>query len=294
MFINQGLWAELLIMSLQQYSSNLGGGSGTASPLTTKGDVYVYSSTNTRQPVGADGLALIADSTQTTGLNYGIPLVDPTSTSVVTQLFDDFCVNTLGSQVGVFAWFYQGTAARDTPLSSEKNRMGIIKFPVASATSGGMFCDTAQILLGGATVTWAASTYLSAAPNATDDYLWRVGLNDGYSTATNGCYFTVDRTISASNWVAVTAKAGTLTSTDTGIAFTGTTWRNMRISINSAATSVTFYIDGSLVATNTTNIPIVALGPMSYTISVASAATKTTRLDWMLLRFQPSSARGTF
>ena len=277
---------------LQQFSMNLGGsGGGTTSPLTTKGDVYVYSSTNARQPVGADGLALVADSTQTTGLNYGSPLVDPTSTAVTTQLFDDFGVYTLGSQVGTFAWFYQGTSARDVCLSSEKNRMGIVKFPVSSATSGGMFCDTSQILLGGATVTWASAAYLSAAPNGTDDYVVRIGLNDSYSTTVNGCYFTVDRTKSATNWYAITANASTLTSTDTGVAYTATTWTNLRIVIDSAAASAKFYINGSLVATNSTNLPTVGIGPMCYVVSVASAATKTVRLDWMLLRFNPGTTR---
>jgi microcystin-dependent protein len=46
------------------------GGGGTASPLTTKGDLYTYSTVNARQPVGPDGSILVADSTQTTGLNW--------------------------------------------------------------------------------------------------------------------------------------------------------------------------------------------------------------------------------
>lgn len=41
-----------------------------SSPLTTKGDVYVYSTTNTRLPVGTDGQILSSDSTQTTGLKW--------------------------------------------------------------------------------------------------------------------------------------------------------------------------------------------------------------------------------
>ena len=42
----------------------------TASPLTTKGDLYTYSTGNTRLPVGANGESLVADSSTSTGLRY--------------------------------------------------------------------------------------------------------------------------------------------------------------------------------------------------------------------------------
>jgi hypothetical protein len=53
-----------------------GGGGGGASPLTTKGDIWVYSTTDTRLPVGSNGQILSADSTQASGLKW---IAAPTS-----------------------------------------------------------------------------------------------------------------------------------------------------------------------------------------------------------------------
>jgi len=53
---------------------SLSGGTLTASgasPLTTKGDLYTFNSTNARLPVGLDTQILIADSTTSTGLKWG-------------------------------------------------------------------------------------------------------------------------------------------------------------------------------------------------------------------------------
>ena len=46
---------------------------GTTSPLTTKGDVWGYSTTDARIPVGTDGQVLTADSAQTLGLKWATP-----------------------------------------------------------------------------------------------------------------------------------------------------------------------------------------------------------------------------
>lgn len=43
---------------------------GTASPLTTKGDLYTYSTTNARLPIGTNDYVLTADSAQATGMKW--------------------------------------------------------------------------------------------------------------------------------------------------------------------------------------------------------------------------------
>jgi hypothetical protein len=47
--------------------------SGAASPLTTKGDLYGYSTTDARVAVGANGTVLTADSTAATGVAWATP-----------------------------------------------------------------------------------------------------------------------------------------------------------------------------------------------------------------------------
>ena len=46
---------------------------GGASPLTTKGDVYGFSTTDARIPIGANNTVLTADSTQALGLKWAAP-----------------------------------------------------------------------------------------------------------------------------------------------------------------------------------------------------------------------------
>jgi hypothetical protein len=48
-----------------------GSGGGTSSPLTTKGDLWGFSTMNARVPVGSDGQCLVADSTNAVGVKWG-------------------------------------------------------------------------------------------------------------------------------------------------------------------------------------------------------------------------------
>jgi hypothetical protein len=56
------------------------GGGGLTSPLTTKGDIWVYGTSDTRLGVGTDGHTLVADSVETTGLKWVAPAGSPITT----------------------------------------------------------------------------------------------------------------------------------------------------------------------------------------------------------------------
>lgn len=62
-----------------------GGGGGGSSPNTTKGDLHGFSTVDDRLPVGSNGKALFADSTQSLGLNWRL-IAESDVTGLVSDL----------------------------------------------------------------------------------------------------------------------------------------------------------------------------------------------------------------
>jgi hypothetical protein len=83
-----------------------------------------------------------------------------------------------------------------------------------------------------------------------------IGFIDNAAAAmpTDGAFF---RTQDGGNWYAVTRSGGTETATDSGV-LPSSTYRTFKIVVEDVAGTLTakFYIDGTLKATHTTNIPI--------------------------------------
>lgn len=101
--------------------------------------------------------------------------------------------------------------------------------------------------------------------NVTNNYTSYVGLMNGgaFSTGiviepTDGCYFKYNYNINGGNWQILTANSSTRTTTNTTTAG-ATGFVNFGIQINAAATSVSYTINGTVVGTIATNIPVVDL-----------------------------------
>ncbi len=101
---------------------------GSTSPLTTKGDLYTYSTADARLPIGSNGKILSADSTQTTGLKW----IDAPSTTLAAvssaSLTTPNSLYTMTSSVpvefktsgGTSAWKIDDTAGLSTNLAYAK------------------------------------------------------------------------------------------------------------------------------------------------------------------------------
>jgi len=98
---------------------------------------------------------------------------------------------------------------------------------------------------------------MSTNHSGTDTGYATVGFIDedaaGASDATDGAYF---REIDGGNWFAVTRSNTTETATDTGTA-SGATFVRLRVLVEDVGGTLTakFYVNGTLAATHTTNVP---------------------------------------
>lgn len=69
--------------------------STSASPLTTKGDIYTFSTVDARLPVGTDGQIIVADSTTATGLKW-IPNTATSITNTIASGTDTYTATVSG------------------------------------------------------------------------------------------------------------------------------------------------------------------------------------------------------
>jgi hypothetical protein len=116
---------------------------------------------------------------------------------------------------------------------------------------------------------WRSRQQLGSLSDATDTFSVRVGFQEApAAAATDGAFFRYTHSLNGGKWQAVTASNSAETITDTGITAVAGTDRIFEVVVNAAGNSVSFYVDGSLVATNTTNIPTGASRETGYGFAV--------------------------
>ncbi len=240
--------------------------SGFANPMTTVGDLI--------KGEAAGAAARIAIGTESDVLTTvgGVPVWQAPSATPVgietlrsqVRIMDDLIYNTGTYYAGGVLPALSGSGAI-SGVGGEPGRPGIINFATGTTTTGrsGLYTtgtgQTAAIGFGGGRVRFGGLMKISTLSDGTDRFTIRAGCVNSSAGDGSGVYFRYRDDLSSGNWEAVCRNGASETATSTGTA-ADTSWHRFEWDVNAAGTSVTFSIDGTVVATVTTNIPATGAG----------------------------------
>lgn len=178
---------------------------------------------------------------------------DPSTTAV---LFTEACTTSWND----FNAFQAGTGAGTVASHTADPRVGIALSDTGTTATGRAGLATATLFThqaGTSELYFETALYLDDLSDGTNTFIIHAGFFDSLTAAgTNGIRFEyTDAAGTGAQWDCVTRDASTETRTAVGANVVLQQWYKLAILVNAAGSSVEFYIDGTLVATHTTNIP---------------------------------------
>lgn len=223
--------------------------------------------------------------------------------SAESVLFDDF-TGANSSGFGDTGW---ASSNYSTSLAtSDTNHVGIVSVHTTTSATGLGWLSRVSNSVRFAGGLWVCEglIQLQALSTALEEYAVRFGFFDTTSTgadAVDGAYIEYDRATNGDVWVLKTASNSVRTSTVLdGLAgrasapVSAAVWAKLRVEVNAAASSVAFYIDGTLVGTHTTNIPTGAGRETGEGLSILKSVGTTQRalhVDYWYRKVTFSTAR---
>lgn len=256
------------------------GGGGGALPLTTLGDL-VYEDANpaparlpgnitaSKQFLTQTGTGLVSAAPAWSALAPSdIPLYDPTFAFI---LFDDFvsggyfgsgqiqCAENWASIVTGSPSF----SANGGTITSSNAHPGVLQISIAALNEGGGFltavfgsATNSCIYVGGGVLTLECLVYINALSNGTDNGDFGFGIMDSPMWVASTNQISIQYKVGTSvNWLLLTEKASSLTTTTSSVAVTAG-WHHLKMVVNAAGTSVEGFVDGVSLGTASTNIPL--------------------------------------
>ena len=215
--------------------------------------------------------------------------------------FDDF----MGNQNGSTGTSYtnvittaigSGATARSIATTNRTNQQGIIQHSTGTTTTGAVgYVYGSSLYIGSGSISLETYVTVETLSNATERFQTIFGYYFGsnYSNTQNAIFFSYDEAgtmffefgaAATPNWKCYTRGASVTTRTNTSIAVVAGTWYKLRIDINAAGNSVTFYINNTLVATHTTNIPtsLIAMPITSLIVKTVGTTARTMLTDYFM------------
>jgi fibronectin-binding autotransporter adhesin len=261
--------------------SLLSGGNITIGTADTTGTLLVLDTkTNSGDPTGVDGAMYYNSNMGMMRCYYDSAwrfCNEPMSLSWGYTVEEEFLGQGSANSPSSYEWFkgLSGTGASISPVSpSDPKRIGILRFATGTEANGNShatnfmaedgFGQDPVLLGGGENIEMAIN--LDALSTAGTEYDLRVGLCDKEDgDCVDGVYFEYDRNTST-DWSLVTANnstrtrvqnsnAGCTAGSGSSVAVAAGSWVRFKMALNSDASRVSYYINGTFVGCITTNIP---------------------------------------
>jgi hypothetical protein len=203
----------------------------------------------------------------------------------------------IGDGLTVVTSSLSGAGAAVTAAAAPAGRVGVVDLATGTDTGGriALITGTSAFVLGTGRHRLRIDASLVDASDGTNTYTARLGYMDSQTgDPTDGCFFRYTHSVNDGEWQAVTRANGveTASAADTGVVLAAGTFRSFEIEVNADATSVAFYIDGVLVATNTANIPSGAsrnTGIGAGMVKSAGATSRSMQLDLLAWSHEPTT-----
>lgn len=186
----------------------------------------------------------------------------------VVSFFTDFFGNSLNID-GLVVNVSGGTISTQSISSAPQltNQIGVHQYAtgtVATNFAQHLSSGVLSMYLGNGAWVFETSINLSNLSTSLERFRTFHGFSTSVSqgTESDGVFFTYEEggvfngTAASPNWQCVTVANSVRTLTTTSTAVTASAWNKLRIEVNAAGTSVAFYVNGTLVATHITNIPL--------------------------------------
>lgn len=229
----------------------------------------------------------------------GNPTITATggSSSLLTSssyLFDDFYnISNTGSSgfTTTYPFFMSSSAGGYNSRQTVSNRPGVYRIDFTGGTDASIYAGNVSgslvgaVIPGNYTITYQWAMRLNNLPSA-GSFVIYVGLLASASTippgTTQGMYFSYTDNVNSGKWRINTRDGSGITTSNTNNTV-DTNFHTYKIVINSAATSVSFYIDGSEVTNSpiATNISTSALNWVFQCDVVSGSVTRTMDIDYL-------------
>lgn len=197
----------------------------------------------------------------------GTVIAYPLNESAAKSFRERFRVSTdciASTNTSDFAYTVSGTSAAFSSVATgSDNAVGLLRAALGTTATGRASIGSpnlAVLRFGLGVATFDTILRLAALSTATDTYSIRAGFIDSITgESVDGAFFRYTHSVNGGRWQSVCRSNNVETAVDTGIAVVaGGALIDMKVVVNAAGTSAAFTIDGTVVATITTNIPVAA------------------------------------